>query len=677
MADIQVDITYLKKLYQQAKMNRVPLEADWYLNLSYYMGDQWVFWNKGRIDRPRLEAWRVQFTDNRIRPVVVTRVAKASASRPNFTCVPSTAEDSDMADAEIGNAVLEYQWKQSKLSYKHMMALFWKEITGAGLWKIYWNSSSGKKADYLYSGDQFMRNGKAPIRDGTDAAKVARGVMESQGKSVETKSLYQGDLCIDVMSPFEIYPDPIANSLDECEWIIEEKIKSKEYVAMKYNDPNVQEDATIPIGIVESRTTALAANQGRNSARGVRVYEMYCKPNRKFPQGAWCIWYNDKIKVSKTCDESPYADFPYVMFSADIIPGRFWPGPTTSQLRGPQTDLNKIQSQIRENAIRIGNPAVAMSREANIKWTGKSAEKVYYSDVVTNPLPQFIVPPEIPVYVREEVERIEKSITEISGIHDISNGSVPTGVTAASAINLLQEADNTRLGPEVQLMEETLATAGEYILKVLAKFAPDERTIRISGEDGKWDIAKWKAKTLSNIMGVEVQAGSGMPTSKAARQAAMQELLALALQYGVPLNQRSMRQFFKDYEMGGLEKLFSDIENDETQITRENRKMYNGEMFPPNEFDNDELHIEGHQEEMKTSKWEGQDPKIQGIYIAHLKLHKEKQLAAVNAKVKTMQEEQMKAAEAQEFNKENEAQRDLKSTLTQEAVKASLQGGEE
>lgn len=674
MADINVDITWLKKMYQQAKQNRTPLEADWYLNLSYYLGDQWIFWNKGRIDRPRLEGWRVQFVDNRIRPVVVTRVAKASASRPNFTCVPDTSEDSDMADAEIGNKVLEFQWNASNLSYKHMMALFWKEITGAGFWKIYWNSQSGRKADYLYANDQFMRQGKAPIKDGTPAAKVARDVMESQGKSVETKSLYQGDLCVDVMSPFEIYPDPIANSLDECEWIIEEKIKSKEYVSMKYNDPNVKEDATIPIGIVESRSTTLAANQGRNSARGVRVYEMYCKPNRKWPQGVWAIWYNDKVKVSKTIDESPYADFPYVMFSADIVPGRFWPGATTSQLRGPQTDLNKIQSQIRENAIRIGNPAVAISREANVKWTGKSGERVYYNDVVTNPLPTFITPPEVPMYVREEVERIERSITEISGIHDISNGTVPTGVTAASAINLLQEADNTRLGPEIQLMEETLAKAGEYVLKVLAKFAPDERTIRIAGEDGAWDITKWKAKTLSKIMGVEVQAGSGMPTSKAARQAAMQELLALALQYGVPLNQRSMRQFFKDYELGGLEKLFSDIENDETQITRENRKMYNGEMFPPNEWDNDELHIEGHQEEMKTSKFESQDPQIKGIFVAHLKLHKEKQIAAVNKQVQTMREEQAGAAQAQEAQKESEAQRDLKQTMAQEAVKQSLQG---
>jgi hypothetical protein len=50
---------------------------------------------------------------------------------------------------------------------------------------------------------------------------------------------------------------------------------------------------------------------------------------------------------------------PYVMFTSQPIPGRFWPTSVTTQLRGPQTDLNKIKSQIRENATRIGNAAVS------------------------------------------------------------------------------------------------------------------------------------------------------------------------------------------------------------------------------------------------------------------------------------------------------------------------------
>jgi hypothetical protein len=331
-------------------------------------------------------------------------------------------------------------------------------------------------------------------------------------------------------------------------------------------------------------------------------------------------------------------------------------------LRGPQTDLNKLQSQIRENAIRIGNPAVLISREADVEWKGGIGEKVLFSDTVQNALPSFLQPPEIPNYVRQEVERIENTIKEISGLHDISNAQVPAGITAASAINLLQEADDTRLGPEIQLMEKTLAIAGDYMLKLRAKFTSENRVARMAGKDGGWDIFSWKGEILENIIGVSVQAGSGMPHSKAARQAAMQELLNLALQYGVPLNQRSMRKFFQDYEMGGLDKLFQDLENDEGQITRENRRLYNGEMFGINDFDDDDLHIEGHEEEMKSAKWEQKDPETQGRFLAHWKMHKERRTQMVEQQVASMGHEQQQQQEAQQHQ-------DLEQILAKEAAK--------
>jgi hypothetical protein len=263
---------------------------------------------------------------------------------------------------------------------------------------------------------------------------------------------------------------------------------------------------------------------------------------------------------------------------------------------------------------------------------------------------------EIPVYVREEIGRIEQSMQEISGIHDISNAQVPSGVTAASAINLLMEADDTRLGPEIQLMEKNLAIAGEYILKLRAKFTKNDRTIRIAGEDGGWDIDSYKAEILNSIIGVESQAGSGMPQSKAARQAAMTELLNMALQYQVPLNPRAMRKFFEDYEMGGLEKLFQDIENDESQVVRENRKLYDGEQLQINIQDDDDIHIEGHTDEMKTAKYENSDINVKGNFIAHLTLHKERRMKAVEAQVNQASQESAQK-EADEARQQLEQQR--------------------
>lgn len=671
----KTDLDHLKKLLASAKASRSRLEADWYLNLAYYMGDQWVFWNRGRIDRPKLEGWRVQFVDNRILPTVVARVAKATKNRPSFICTPRTGEDDDMSSAELGERILSYDWKELNLDQKHLLAEFWKEICGAGFWKVYWDKSKGNSAEFLFvNGHPLNAEGKpmegkqAPLRSDAPHAETVSGIYAAQGMSIEAKPLATGDVCVEVISPFELYPDPLASSIEECEWVIEEKIRSKEYIQKAYGISEVTEDAEVPVGIVESRTVSSTTPiNSKEQAKGVKVYEYFCRPNSQDPEGKWVVWFNDKIQYECGCNQSPFADFPYVMFSSNLVPGRFWPTSITSQLRGPQTDLNKLQSQIRENAIRIGNPAVALAREANVEWTGKPGEAVMFSDTAQNALPSFITPPEVPSYVRQEVDRIETSITEISGLHEISNAQVPSGITAASAINLLQEADDTRLGPEIQMMERTIAQAGDKLLKLHARFTSDTRTLRLAGEDGGWDIEEFKGEMLESVMDVDVQAGSGMPQSKAARQAAMQELLALALQYGVPLNQRSMRRFFQDYEMGGLDRLFQDLEKDESQITRENRRLYEGETFGINDFDDDDLHIEGHEEEMKTAKWEKQPVEIKGAFLAHWKLHKERRIKAVNEQVQAAQGEARQAA----FN---EQEHDLKQIMAKRAAKETASG---
>lgn len=651
------DVRYYEKLYTEAKQFRGNIESDWYLNLSFYMGNQWVIWTRNRIDTVKLESWRVRFTDNRIMPIVVARAAKKTKSRPTFICTPATGDEGDLENTEIGEKILAYDWEAQNLDTKHQLAQFWCEITGAGFWKIYWDSTAGENSEFMYAPGEggnmevLKGPGGGPLKSSDPNVQTVMGILNENGvdtSGFQSQKKAQGDIAVEVVTPFELFPSPHAKSMDDCEWIIEEKIRSKEYVEKHYGVKNPTEDAAVPVGIVESRSLTYDSSQ---EPKGVRVFEYYCKPNTKHPNGKWVVWINKQIIRDEDGPNSPYAGFPYVMFSSNLVPGRFWPASVVTQLRSPQTDLNKVQSQIRENALRIGNPTLYVSKQSGIEHTGKIGGISYYSDIVQNPVPQFVSPPELPVYIREQIQDIENSIAEISGIHDISQGKVPTGVTAASAINLLLEADDTRLGPEIQMMEKTLAIAGTYLLELRAKWTTDNRTIRIAGEDGLWDIFNFKKDMLQKIMNVTVESGSGMPHSKAARQAAMQEVLNMALQYGIPLNPRAMRSFFKDFGAGAIDKLFSDLEEDEGQITRENRRMYNGETFPINMQDNNDMHIEGHEREMKTARYEKSDNENKGRFLAHLKEHQAKRMGAIQAQMEAQQHEAAEAAASEDRQK--------------------------
>jgi hypothetical protein len=270
------------------------------------------------------------------------------------------------------------------------------------------------------------------------------------------------------------------------------------------------------------------------------------------------------------------------MFRGVPVPGRFWPTCPTEQLISPQAELNKAQSQIADNAERIGNPPLLRSSlNEDFDWHALPGEEIVFMDVGTpGSIPQFMNVPELPAYVQQRVDRIEQSIREISGQHEVTSGAVPAGVTAASAINLLQEADDTRLGPDIADMEAALAGAGQRAVYLMARYFTDQRVVRVAGADGGWEFVAYRKGMLPDDQGIDVQAGSGLPQSKAAKQAAIQEVLNMLVQSGTKLSERDLRRVLQEYEVGGLEKFFSSIGEDERQIARENQRLASGIAGP-------------------------------------------------------------------------------------------------
>ena len=636
----------LDELYRQAKGARSAYVGDWRLNTAYYAGNQWCYFGAGRLHKLFGSNGRELVTDNRILPVVTHRVARKVKSKPAFAVTPVSADDSDIEATRIGTRVLDADWAALDLQQKLFAAVLWADVACDGFWKIFWDGTQGPKEDFLFGPDGqplYNPEDNTPLR-AAEQHLVSPEVLEL----TQARTVAPGDVAVEVISPLELFPDPLATGMEDLEWMIEEKIRSKEYVRQRYpTDAANQEfmptaDADVPEGLLESGLGTMKS--GYSDYQGVRVYEYWCRPNSTHPNGKRAVWANDTLLV----EETPVDPMPYVRFPSTQVPGRFWSQAITTHLRGPQEQLNKIRTQILENAKRLGNPSLLESRQANIEYHGVPGEKIKYDAVMADSKPEFLVPPSIPPYVENEVERIETSINEISGIHEVTKATVPTGVTAASAINLLQEQDDTRIGPEIQAMERALAIAGTKILTLRARFNTDERTIKIAGEDGDWDIFAFKGAMLGADPQVEVQAGSSMPHSKAAQQAAMTEILGLIFQYQYPVDERALRQYLKNYEAGGLETLFSGISEDEQQVNREHRRLMSGQPLPINaSFDDHQFHIEAHTEYQKSSRYDGVPDPIKANFEAHVNAHRQFLVNQTNLQMKQQAEEAAQAANAE------------------------------
>jgi flagellar biosynthesis GTPase FlhF len=330
-------------------------------------------------------------------------------------------------------------------------------------------------------------------------------------------------------------------------------------------------------------------------------------------------------------DDHPFDPIPYVMLSGIPLPGRLWPMSLVDLLRGPQTELNKLSSQIAENRNRVGNPTIVASKQA-VQDPDKFADAttmpggIYFFDDVGSPnsVPQYLQAPPLPNYVIEEYQRIEDSIAEISGQHEVTSAQVPPGVTAASAINLLQEADDTRLGPAIADYEVQLGRLGQKCLNLVANFYTDARTIRLAGENGSWEIFDFRGSMLRDNTSVQVQTGSAFPQSKAAKQAALQDLLTFFVQSGNPPHGRALGQFLRDFDMGGAERLIEDYTRNEEQVNRENSLLAQGVPLQINSFDDDQAHIDGHEDEQKSARYARFPPQVKQVFEQHVLAHRQR-----------------------------------------------------
>ena len=97
--------------------------------------------------------------------------------------------------------------------------------------------------------------------------------------------------------------------------------------------------------------------------------------------------------------------------------------------------------------------------------------------------PQAVPPPALGQWVVEFPERTRQAMQQVSGQHEVTDASAPTGVTAGVAISLLQQQDEARLGPPNILGKQALETLSRRILVTIVERYREPRLIQSFGRD--------------------------------------------------------------------------------------------------------------------------------------------------------------------------------------------------
>jgi len=618
----------LDEKYRQAKSARRLLEPQWFMSLAFFQNRQWLAYMGNRLVEPAGldDPGRITETENRITGIVRTELAKLTKTRPVWIATPQSGDEEDTNAASLSEQIMRYQWSHLNMRKHDLKALEWARITGAGFLKVTWDPTIGDPVDVLVRPDGSLmtdETGKT-MRGNQD---MAQAFASATGAEVKSKRIAPGDLRVEAPSPFGTLVDPLADVFEDAEWLIEETVRSQDY-CKRHWDVELMPDTIASPGLVEMQLMG-GLSSGSSTYKGVRIRQYWCKPCDEYPGGARIVWAQGKVLDS---DEKPFDPMPWIMYTGIPVPGRLWGMGIVELLQGSQTELNKTLSQMAENRNRIGNPTGIAAKQA-VGDTEKFLENIsqaggwhfFDESGSQHPIPSYLEPPTLPDYVKELPDQIRRSMEDISGQHEVTNAQVPPGVTAAAAITLLLDQDDTRLALAVADHEEGLGIMGTKILEHVQRYYTDSRVIKIAGDDGAWQIFDFRNTDLRGNTHIEVQAGSSFPQSQAAKQAMMKDIITMMTQTGNGLHGRQLSQFFRDLGLGATDHLIQEYTVNETQVNRENVLLMRGVRLEINDYDDTQAHIDGHTDQQKSASYAKAPAQIKQTFEAHVQLHRQQQ----------------------------------------------------
>lgn len=562
----------LVKKVDELRRQRETMERQWKLNLAFYKGKQYVFYNRKarRIeslptddgDKPR---YRVRLVSNQIAPNTQSLLARLVKSKPQFYATPGQGSYEAQKATEVAENLLDFWWDRFHLTEKREEAMMWSIIAGNGFWKVTWDDKAGP-------GMKVMMDPEGnPIVDPLVKHFFAQALAQvGEDASAFEKQVYQGEIRVDVLSPFDVLLDDSAQVFEDCKYAIcihavdPKEIQDRYGVMLKPNAVNRYPDETLPgpFGTFDAKTE-----------ENVReVFYGYFLPGPKYPDGRFVVFTkNPSIILYDAPWPYPFEELPLVKFPGVRVPGQLWDASIVEQAIPLQKELNRTLSQMIEYKNMTLKPQMLAPVGSLRQRITDEPGAIFEYNPVAGQVPQSIPLPGLPAYVFEHLQDLGQRLRDIFGLNEIIQGDVPPNVEAGVAIDLLQEAAVDRLAPQIMLMEKSLERAGNQMLQLAQRYYTEPRMLILNGSGSKPKVQRFEGADIINGVQIRVEAGSGLPRTRAGRQARVMQMLQMGI--------LSPAKAYKYLDMADFKTLQMEFEADEEQAMREHDKLINGQVL--------------------------------------------------------------------------------------------------
>lgn len=596
---------YVKKQIEESRnqSTRIAHEGIWMTNIAYLLGFDSCYYDPNtRQFRPNGAAGAGQYMrrnrvhSNIILPGAQNRLARMLKVPPRYEVRPNSMSEEDKEAAKLGEEVVGDVWDRQKVNRKRIDLGMWTQQCGHAYVGVCHDDQLGE-----------------PLVDPTTG--------EMMG--------YQGEVRVDVASAFECFADPLAKTLEEAGWFARAKVRKLDYFRSHYPERGhlvKEEGAWLLSTQYEQRIATLnttggssapaASEQMKGAAIEISYYE---KRSQKHPKGRHVIVANGVMLKNK---KLPVGEIPYAKFDDVIVAGKYFSESTITHVRPLQDLYNRnLQKCAQWVDMTLAGKYIAarghgLAQEA---MNNQSGEVVEYDPVPGAKEPHPMQVPTIPEFVYKERSDYKNNAYEIMGLSEVSRGNLPSASIPAQGIQLLLEQDETRMGIETEQHEHSWARIGMLILKYVAEYYTDERTLKLKGESGL-NIKKYTGDSLRRNFDVNVVRGSTVPNSKVLHRQEIMNLYTGGL-LGNPQDPAVRDKVLGMLQYGDVGEAWEDQRLDKMQIQRD-LEMIESDVAPTvDPKDNHVLHMVEKNRYRKSEKFFRLSPVGQQLLQQNIDAH--------------------------------------------------------
>lgn len=466
--DEQNAIKLVESLYSKAKTARSPYDDKWLDYYRMFRGRQW------KDQRP---SYRHSEVINLIFTAIQGSVPILTDSRPKPDFVPT--EPGDLEFAQVLNDLFDSDWNDGNWLYKLTEIIYDSHLYGVGFGSLKYDAGASNGAGRIVfeSEDSFCAfpdpharnvNEKSNYFVWAEAVPVDRLKRENPDKEKYIKP--------DLMD---------LSKFDRTNW--SENIRFRQAGdsrvftegTSKYSLDSKDEALKIEAYIhdaefIEEEVTSIDKQSGKEERQFMQ--------RLKYPNGRYLC-----VASGVLCGdgELPYEDrkFPYLRLVNYVLPHEFWGISEIEQLESPQKIFNKLVSFALDVLTLMGNPIWIVDTSSGIDTDnlfnrpGLVVEKAPGSEVRREEGVH------LQPYVLQMIDMIKIWFDDVSGYTQASRGVRPDGVTAAAAIEALQESSQTRLRQKTRNIDAFLQDMGKMYVSRVLQFYDAPRVFRVTGQD--------------------------------------------------------------------------------------------------------------------------------------------------------------------------------------------------